>query len=224
MRSHDHALVADDPVWPSHWAYNTAVRRHTYDAASARRRLDAAGLPVQPAAAGSGERASRFRINCLFFDADPQFERIALLLQRQLAAVDVDVHLEGANQKVLTQRAAGGDFDTYLFQMTSGRSFDGTYRFWHSPGPGPVFQNSGYRGADEVLDRLRRSRNDPDIRLAVGDLRERFYEDVPAAFIAWLQTTRAIDSRFDVGEKSDPEVFANLWRWRPKAAPRQAAK
>ena len=84
-------------------------------------------------------------------------------------------------------------------------------------------QDSGYRGADEVLERLQRARTDADIRIAVGDLRERFYEDVPAAFIAWLQTTRAIDARFDVGDSSDPEVFTNLWRWRPRSQ-RQAAR
>lgn len=212
-----HGQVADDPVWPSHWAYNPAARRHVYNPASAQSRLDAAGLPVQPAPVGSGRRASRLRIACLFFNEDPQFERIALLLQRQLAAIDVDLVLEGATQEVLTGRVGRGVFDTYLFQITSGRSFDWTYRFWHSPGTGLAYQNSGYSGADEVLDRLRGSRDDADIRVAVGDLRERFYEDAPAAFIAWLQTTRAIDSRFDVGEKSDPEVFANLWRWRPKS-------
>jgi len=211
-----HGQVADDPVWPSHWAYNPAARRHTYNPAAARARLDAAGLPVRPAPSGSGRSASRFRITCLFFNEDPQFERVALLLQRQLAAVGVDLHLEGATQAVLTGRAARGDFDTHLFQMASGRSFDWTYRFWHSPGPGAAMQDSGYRGADEVLDRLRKARNDADIRIAVGDLRERFYEDVPAAFMAWLQTTRAIDARFDVGEHSDPEVFANLWRLRPR--------
>ena len=218
-----HGRVADDPVWPSHWAYNPAARRHTYNPAAARVRLDAAGLPVRPAPPGSGRRSSRFRIACLVYNEDPQFERIALLLERQLAAVGVDLQLESVTQKVLTERAASGDFDTYLFQLSSGRSFDRTYSFWHSPGRGPAWNQSGYRGADEVLDRLRRARNDTDIRIAVGDLRERFYEDVPAAFIAWLQTTRAIDARFDVGDRSDPEVFANLWRWRPQSN-QQAAR
>jgi hypothetical protein len=45
-------------------------------------------------------------------------------------------------------------------------------------------------------------------------LRRRFYEDAPAAFLAWTQITRAVDARFDVGDRSDPDLFANLWRWR----------
>ena len=159
---------------------------------------------------------SRFRIECVF---GSQYERIALLLQRQLSEVGVDLALERADQKTLTTRAALGKFDTYLFQLTSGKSFNWTYRFWRS-GPGQ-YQNSGYAGADDVLDHLRLARTDAAVRVAVADLRQRFFEDVPAAFLVWPETTRAIDSRFDIGDRSDPEVFANLWRWRP--AERQKA-
>jgi hypothetical protein len=140
---------------------------------------------------------------------------IALLLQRQLADIGVDLVLERATQKELQARASSGQFDTYLFQMTSGRSFEWIYRFWHSTPPGiPVeFQNSGYSGADAALDRLRESRSDEEIRSAIGDLRQRFYEDAPAAFLAWTQVTRAVDARFDVGDESSPDVFGNLWQW-----------
>jgi hypothetical protein len=64
---------------------------------------------------------------------------------------------------------------------------------------------------------------DADVRVAVANLRQRFYEDVPAAFLAWPETTRAVDTRFDIGDHSDPEVFANLWRWR-LAPDQQAAR
>jgi hypothetical protein len=37
---------------------------------------------------------------------------------------------------------------------------------------------------------------------------------VPAAFLAWPETTRAVDTRFDVGDRADPEIFANPWQWR----------
>jgi hypothetical protein len=46
---------------------------------------------------------------------------------------------------------------------------------------------------------------------------------VPAAFLAWPETTRAVDARFDIGDQSDPDVFANLWRWR-LAPDQQAAR
>jgi peptide/nickel transport system substrate-binding protein len=205
--------VADDPVWPFHWAYNAAARPHIADPVRARERLDAAGLPVRPAVAG--RRASRFQLKCLFYNVDPQFERIGLLLQRQLAAVGIDLVLQGLNERQLVTRLGTGDFDSYLFQLTSGRDVSWAYRFWHSPkgALGQVMQNTGYDGADAVLDRLRQARGEQDIRVAIGDLRQRFYEDVPAVFLAWPQITRAVDSRFDIGNPSDPDIFANLWRW-----------
>lgn len=216
-----HGRVADDPIWPFHWAYNAAARKYTYNPNAARLRMDGAGLPMR-AATASGGMASRFSIRCLFWN-DPQYERIALLLQRQLAEVGIDLVLEGADQREVQKRAGSGNFETYLYQMASGKSFDWTYRFWHSPTAGVGYQNSGYTGVDSVLERLRTVRPNSEIRTAVADLRERFYEDVPAAFLAWPETTRAIDARFDVGEQSGPDIFANLWKWRP-AGRQQAAR
>ncbi len=193
--------IADDPIWPSHWAYNSAARKHSYNPQAARVRLDAAGFPVRRPS--ESEMASRFQLKCLFYNKDSQFERIAMMLQRQLADVGVELVLEGADTKVIIARAGGGDFDSYLFQMTSGKSFDWTYRFWHSPTAGAAYQDTGYAGADEVLDRLRQALLDSDVRAAVADLRQRFHEDVPAAFLAWPETTRAVDARFDVGDPSE---------------------
>ena len=127
----------------------------------------------------------------------------------------MDLVLEGASDREIQRRAGTGEFDTFLYQLASGKSFDWTYRFWHSPVAGAAYQNSGYTGVDAILDRLRMVQPDAEIRTGVADLRERFYQDVPAAFLAWPETTRAIDTRFNLGDRTDPDVFANLWKWRP---------
>jgi peptide/nickel transport system substrate-binding protein len=204
--------VADDPVWPYHWAYNAAARKYSPNPNAARVRLDAAGFPMRPEV--PGRMASRFAIRCVFWN-DPQWERIALLLQRQLAEIGVDLVLQEADERKIRGLVTSGDFDTYLYQMTSGKSFDMTYRFWHSPVPGVFvpYQDSGYTGVDSILDRLRIVRPDPEVRTAVADLRERFYQDVPAAFLAWPETTRAVDVRFELGEKSEPDIFSSLYKW-----------
>jgi peptide/nickel transport system substrate-binding protein len=221
--------VADDPIWPLHWAaYNPTAQRDEPSSSAASLRLDAAGLPIR--AARPGQRASRFQLKCMFFNGDPQFERIALLLQRQLAAVGIDLVPEGLPFNDVVSRIQTGQFDSYVFQLTSGRDLTWAYRLWHSPNGalGAVRQNTGYNGADEVLDRLRLARDsgnealqaryDQDIRLGVADLRQRFYDDVPAVFLAWGQTTRAVDARFDIGDGADPEILANIYRWRPATA------
>ena len=215
MRGRGQAAVADDPIWPFHWAYKTPAEERSSSPKAARVLLEAAGFPVRPAQ--PGQRASRFQLKCLFYSDDPQFERIALLLQRQLAAVGIDLLLEGLNGVTMQERLRHGQFDTYLFQLTSGRDLTWAYRFWHSPtgALGSVLQNTGYNGADAVLDRLRQARGDDEIRAGVGDLRQRFYDDVPAVVLAWTQVTRAVDSRrFDIGDRSDPEILANMYKWR----------
>jgi hypothetical protein len=164
----------------------------------------------------------------MFYNGDPQFERIGLLLQRQLAAVGIDLVLEGLTAAEMQNRLRLGQFDSYLFQLTSGKDLSWAYRFWHSPNGalGPVMQNTGYSGADELFDRLRQARLPEDeehIRIGVGDLRQRFFDDVPAVFLAWTKTTRAVDARFDVGNRNDPDIFANLWKWQ-LASPQMAGR
>jgi hypothetical protein len=45
-------------------------------------------------------------------------------------------------------------------------------------------------------------------------LRQRFYEDVPAAFLAWMHGARAVDARYEVSDPAVPDILANFWRWR----------
>ncbi len=204
-----HARTADDPVWPEHWAYNIAAKGYAHDPAAARARLDSAGFPVRPSTSPD-TMASRFQISCLFYNKDFQFERIAVLLQRQLEEVGIDLVVTPADERTLQRRAGTGDFDSYVFQMTSGKSFDRIYQFWHSAGG---MQSTGYQGADAALEELRHSYLDGDVRIAMANLRQRFYEDVPAAFLVWTEKTRAVDARFDIGDKTDPDVLANLWQF-----------
>jgi ABC-type transport system substrate-binding protein len=209
-----HGMPADDPIWPFHWAYSAAARRFTYNPATAKMRLDTGGFPIQPAT--PGHMASRFRLTCAFWREGPQLERIALLLQRQFAAIGVDLDLEPLSMQDLIKRMRAGRFDMYLMTLTSGRTFQRTYQFWHSPSSaGATYQDTGYAGVDAILERLRAARTDAEIREGVADLRERFYEDVPAAFLAWPETTRAISTRFHLADPDEKDIFVHIWEWRP---------
>jgi peptide/nickel transport system substrate-binding protein len=214
-------MIASDPIWPFHWAYSAAARRHAHNPGTATMRLDSAGYRMGPVT--SGRMTSRFTLRCLFWREGPQFERIALLLQRQLATAGVDLILEPVSLRDLQTRVLSGDFDTYLMFMNSGRTFQRTYQFWHSPSKrGNQVQDPGYDGVDAILDRLRTARSEADVRAAVADLRQRFYEDVPAAFLAWPETTRAVDVRFDIAGDDTPDIIAEIWRWRPASNVRAA--
>jgi peptide/nickel transport system substrate-binding protein len=208
--------LVDAPIWPNHWAYEPHEQKWSYSPEAARLRLDRAGFHVRPASR-AGEIKRRFKLRCLVFNEEPQYERIALMIQRQLLDVGIELEIELADLKTIAARAAKGSFDTYLMRLNAGRSMDFTYRAWRSNlPPHLLMQDSGYTGADDALDQLRSSITESEIRAAVQRLAARFYEDVPAVFISWLEVTRAVNTRFDVGETSEDPLF-NVRHWRPVA-------
>lgn len=206
--------LADSPIWPNHWAYQPVAQAWPYSPEDARGRLDKAGLHVKPVAR-AGEVRRRFKLRCLVFADEPQYERIALMIQRQLLEVGIDLEIELADLQTIATRAAQGDFDTYLMRLNAGRSMDFTYRAWRSGlAPHLLMQNSGYTGADSVLDRLRSSLTESEIRSAVRELAVRFHEDAPAVFLSWLEVTRAVNTRFDIGADS-PDPLSDVRNWKP---------
>jgi ABC-type transport system substrate-binding protein len=212
---HGHGKLANGPVWPLHWAYSDSYPHYSFDPDSAARRLDRAGFPVHPPER-PGQPAARFSLKCLFWSEDPQYERIALMIQRQLFDIGINIELEPATLKEIQQRVSRGDFDTFLVRTNASRTLDITYRFWRSTGINDLaMQRSGYSGADALLDAFRVSTSEAAVRDSVNAISRRFYEDAPAAFIAWTEITRALDSRFEVPDVGAEDPFAKIWRWQP---------
>jgi ABC-type transport system substrate-binding protein len=114
-----------------------------------------------------------------------------------------------------------GDFETVLIQRATGRSLSWTYATYHSS-----TSASGYSTADQVLDHLRRTTNEAEIRVAVSDLQRIFHDDPPAIFIAWPKTARVVSTRVTVPDPEEPagretmnkeigrDVLSSLYLWR----------
>jgi len=208
---------ADGPVWKYHWAYSTAQRTYDFNPDLARVKLDAAGFPLRPVSA-VGQMPSRFRFTCLLMSNDPRFERISLVLQKQLYDVGVDMQVEAVPLKELAGRITDGRFDALVFEALSGRSLTWLYRLWRSK-PARAFgeMNSGYTAADDALDRLRETYTESETKRAVGELQRVFYEDPPAIFVAWPQTSRAVSARLHVPHEAGTDVVGRIWRfqWTP---------
>lgn len=208
--------VAEGPIWPLHWAYKAPASKYGYSPETSRARLDSAGFRL-PAGGEAGQLRARFSFTCLVYDEDPQYERIALMVQRQLFDVGIDMRIELLGLDTFASHAKEGKFDAFIMPTNAGRSLDLTYRFWHSATAGRVpLLDSGYTGADALLDKLRASTSESDTRDIIAALSQQFHDDAPAAFIAWLGVTRAVDSRFDVGENLTEDPFARIWQWRPR--------
>lgn len=207
--------VADGPIWPLHWAFSPPRGRYGYDPTGAGARLDRAGYPLPRQQPSGGVRA-RFTFRCLFWAEDSMYERIALTVQRQWFDIGVQVILEPLPLPALRDRAQAGTFDSFLVRTNASRSLDLAYRFWRSAAPHETpMQRSGYRGADRLLDELRQSATDQSVPSTVAELSQRFFEDAPAAFLAWTEITRAVSTKFEIPDAGSDDPFSNLWQWRP---------
>lgn len=202
---------ADGPISPENWAYVAPTTPFSFDPASAAARLDRAGLKTRADHIGAPER---FSFTCLVFANDARFQRVALLVQKQLADVGIRMNLEPLAAEDLVPRLQSGKFDAFLFEM-AGRSLGWVYYFWRHQDGGQV--NSGYRAADAILDDIRVTLDESAIRAKVVDLQHILHEDPPAAFLAWQTTSRAVSTRFDVAPEENRDILTNIWQWRPAA-------
>lgn len=198
--------------WPKHWAYSTAVPTYTYNPDAARLQLNAAGLPQKNVADG---HPARFRFTCLTF-ADPRYERVALVVQRQLFEAGVDMQLEAVTFRELVTRMGAGRFDAILMEFASGRTLDYPYFWWRSSDR--VALRTGYTAADGALDKMREAYTDDAVRAAVTDAQRIMFEDPPAVFLAWQQNLRAVSTKYDVPVDPDRDLIATIARWRPAQA------
>lgn len=206
---------ADGPIWKYHWAYSTGHRTFEFNPEAARLRLDAADF--RQTSSGNGSRMpARFSFTCLMFGEDPRFERVALVLQKQLHDIGVDMQIEAVPLNELVKRMASGRFDAFFFEMISSRSLTWVYRIWHSRSDSRWF-DSGYTAADAALDRLRGSSTEEETRAAVSELQRVLYEDPPALFLAWPVTNRAVSASIAVPYEPNIDIFGRVWRFQKSA-------
>jgi peptide/nickel transport system substrate-binding protein len=210
---------ADGPIAPQNWAYSPPSTPTSYNPGAARQLLDAAGYPARP----NPQTAVpiRFQFKCLVFADDARFDRIALLVQKQLADVGIDMQLVPVDIVKMGELVNAGDFDAFLMEMT-GRSLSRTYDFLRSQEG--RFVNSGYMAADAVLDRIRSAATEDEVRAGVIALGRVLQDDPPAAFLAWAETSRAVLGTFDVLPEEKRDILTNLWLWRPAAADSQTRR
>lgn len=213
-----HGAVAEGPFWPHHWAYAAGRHVQAYNPEAAKLRLNAARLPVKDDGSGM---PSRFQFTCLLLEGDTRFERIALVVQRQLFEIGVDMRLQPVTFLELGKRVSSGNFDALLFEFSSGRSLSRAYGFWHSKGTSLA---TGYAAADDALERMKLAPTADETRVAVSDVMRIMQSDPPAAFLAWPREARAADRSIEVPYERDQDVFGSLWLMRRSPNQRAAAR
>ena len=210
---HGRGLVSHGPIWPQHWAYGLPPKTYTRNTEAATLLLDGAGYRVRPSTE-PGRMKSRFRFVCLTLANDARYEKIGILLQKQLFEIGVDMEVVALPARELGLRLNSGNFDALLLEFTSGRSLTWAYIAYHS-----TLSAGGYRAADAVLDKLRAAPSETETRAAVNEFQRILYDDPPAIFLAWPVVARAVSSTFAVPGESGRDVMGSLWQWRPASRP-----
>lgn len=193
-----HGVASTGPLRQNHWA-NQSVPGFSYDPQRAARLLD----------------GRQVRFTCLL-PTDATYERIALEIKRQLAAVGVDMDLKSLPPDELFAAEQARNYDASLHEIISGPSLLRLYLVWRSH----AAANAAGRGTptvDLALDRVRTAAGDDEYRSAVRDLQRAFIDDPPAMLLAWSERARAISSRFAV-PRPEPgiDVLATMRQWKPR--------
>jgi len=213
---------ATTPIWPEFWSRSGGTTQARPDADAAQRALDAAGYPVR---VGADRQPKRFSFTCLVWADDNRLERLALVLQKQLLDIGIDMKLQAVKNRDLVSQAAAGNFDAFLFEMANARTLGWVNYFWHSPKEGAASANlTGYSGADEALDQIRTARSDQEIVDGTRQLEQAFLDDPPALFLAWQTQSRAVSANFNVVAEPNRDILSTIWQWRLGAPELRAAR
>jgi peptide/nickel transport system substrate-binding protein len=205
-----HATVANGPAWPLHWAYEASAEGYVYDPARGAASLERA---LGTRRAENGRRSTNFKFVCLIPDNFQLWERIALIVQRDLAKIGVDMALEAVPFDVFNQRIAVGDFDVVLMEMVSGFSVTRQFYFWRSSS---LANFSGYHNTlvDSSLEGIRGAAGEAEYRETFHQFQRATFNDPPAIFLAWSQTARAVSRRFDVIRAPGGDIRMTISDWK----------
>jgi peptide/nickel transport system substrate-binding protein len=198
-------------VWSAHWAYGGIERTYRYDPTLANDMMTQAGFPPvdELSAESPDDPLSRFQLTCLVPVDTAPLERIALLVQRQLREVGVEMKLEAINAGDLGPRVARGDWDAILLPLNTGRNLSRLYEIWHSSEA-----LTGYTSADGILENLRHAATRAELATATATFRDLIYEDPPAIFLAQEFQARAISGNLEVPPlEAGQDVIQTLWQW-----------
>ena len=202
------------PAWPLHWAYDVTVPGFPYDPARSVALLDAAGLPPLSRGNNSNNAPSRMHFTCLIPDTFALWERMALIVQKDLAKIGVDMRIESMPFSEFNRRIAAKDFDAVMLEFIVGNSPSRPYGFWHSQSKQNFWGVHNQR-IDAALDGIRRATNEAKYREEFRDFQLQSLEDSPAIFLALGETVRAVSKRFQVVAPANSDILPTIGDWRP---------
>jgi ABC-type transport system substrate-binding protein len=139
---------------------------------------------------------------------------MALIVQRDLAQIGVDMQIESVPFEEFNRRIERRDFEALMLEFIVGNSPTRPYTFWYSTSK----QNAwGYSNAsvDRSLDGIRRASSESEYRAAFRAFQLEMLDDPPAIFLALSQTARAVSNRFQVIAPPGSDILPTIAEWSP---------
>jgi peptide/nickel transport system substrate-binding protein len=212
---HGQGSPASGPIWPRYWAFDESVPDYNYDPSFALSLLAEAGHAQRTESSDPARPPARLRFTCLVAEGFSIQERIALVVQKQLYSIGVDMEIDIVPGEELEAHAESGNFDAILLDMISGPTPGRAYMFWASASRFKGMNVFGYENpeAERLFDTIRTTVNEAAVRSATGRLQRTLLEDPPALFLAWNQRARAIRRDLVIPE-DDGDPMRTIAQWK----------
>jgi len=194
-----HGVAAPGPMWPDHWASRPTDAKFSYDPMAAAKSID----PGSP----------RLTFSCSFPAAQP-YERLALVIQRQLRRVGIDITLDPRPNDQFISRITTGQFETMLADASLGPTVLQQYQWWDSKGPRNFTGVTNPR-LDAALNAVDRAPDDASYAAGVESFLNAIVDDPPAIFLAWGERARAVSTRFQVPAETGRDILNAIRLFRP---------
>ena len=184
------AVPATGLLSPSHWAYETQVKRWPYDPEAARKLLDEAGYP-DPDGAGP---QPRFKLSYKTTTVDLRM-RIAEALKDQLAQVGIELEVRTYEWGTFYADVKKGNFDIYSLSWVGVADPDVYFNLFHSASIPPHGDNRGRYRNQEIDRLLEQARASVEIRERVrlyGLVQKLLALDLPCIPLWWQKNVAVL--------------------------------
>lgn len=188
-------LVADSPILPTTWAYNSTVRQYGYDPERAIGLLDASGWLDSNGDFIRDKDGVELAFTLLTSD-DETMVQLAEEIARHWRAVGVDAAIRSVSGDAAIDFVRTRDFDAALVEVELTADPD-PYPLWHSTQieAGQNFSGFASDEADQVMEEARLSA-DPEQRVELYQVFQQiFAEEVPSLLIYYPMYTYAVDEQ-----------------------------
>jgi peptide/nickel transport system substrate-binding protein len=194
------AIVAESPVLPGNWAYNSAASMAAYDPEGAAALLDQEGWVIPDEGGTRAQEGVPVSFRLVVSD-QPEFRQLGQMVVEQWAALGVEVQLDVMDAADMrSQRLLPRNFDAALVEFGQGGIADpDPYPFWHQSQieDGQNFSGLDDRDVSEAIEMARREQNGVRRTELYREFQQLFGDRGAAVLLYYPVYSYAVDCRVD---------------------------